>query len=116
VALLQALLTEAIMTPTGPARISELARDPRMPRWPCPLAGSIAPVAERLHTLLEVCGLFGMLIVDEDATYDPRSLNDRLLLGRADAAGGGWRGDGAGLRLTHRQLARDGRSPGRRIG
>jgi excisionase family DNA binding protein len=33
------------------------------------------------HTLLEFCGLVGTLIVDEDATYDPRSPNDRLLLG-----------------------------------
>jgi len=33
------------------------------------------------HTLLGFCGLVGTLIVDEDATYDPRSPNDRLLLG-----------------------------------
>ncbi len=33
------------------------------------------------HTLLEFCGLVGTLIVDEDAVYDPRSPNDRLLLG-----------------------------------
>jgi excisionase family DNA binding protein len=33
------------------------------------------------HTLLEFCGLVGTLIVDEDGTYDPRSPNDRLLLG-----------------------------------
>jgi excisionase family DNA binding protein len=33
------------------------------------------------HTLLEFCGLVGTLIVDEEAIYDPRSLNDRLLLG-----------------------------------
>lgn len=33
------------------------------------------------HTLLEFCGLVGTLIIDEDATYDPRSPNDRLLLG-----------------------------------
>jgi DNA invertase Pin-like site-specific DNA recombinase len=33
------------------------------------------------HTLLEFCGLVGALIVDEDAIYDPRSPNDRLLLG-----------------------------------
>jgi excisionase family DNA binding protein len=33
------------------------------------------------HTLLEFCGLVGTLIVDEDAIYDPRSANDRLLLG-----------------------------------
>jgi excisionase family DNA binding protein len=33
------------------------------------------------HTLLEFCGLIGTLIVDEDAVFDPRSPNDRLLLG-----------------------------------
>ncbi len=33
------------------------------------------------HTLLELCGLVGTLIVDEDAIFDPRSPNDRLLLG-----------------------------------
>jgi DNA invertase Pin-like site-specific DNA recombinase len=33
------------------------------------------------HTLLEFCGLVGTLIVDEDGLYDPRLINDRLLLG-----------------------------------
>ena len=33
------------------------------------------------HTLLEFCGLVGTLLVDEEAIYDPRSPNDRLLLG-----------------------------------
>jgi DNA invertase Pin-like site-specific DNA recombinase len=33
------------------------------------------------HTLLEFCGLVGTLIIDEEAIYDPRSPNDRLLLG-----------------------------------
>ena len=33
------------------------------------------------HTLLEFCGLVGTLIVDEDGIYDPRMLNDRLVLG-----------------------------------
>ena len=33
------------------------------------------------HTLLEFCGLVGTLIVDEDGVYEPRSPNDRLLLG-----------------------------------
>ncbi len=33
------------------------------------------------HTLLEFCGLVGTLIIDEDAIFDPRSPNDRLLLG-----------------------------------
>jgi len=33
------------------------------------------------HTLLEFCALVGSLLVDEDGIYDPRSPNDRLLLG-----------------------------------
>ena len=33
------------------------------------------------HTRLEFCGLVGTLIVDEDAVFDPRSPNDRLLPG-----------------------------------
>ncbi len=33
------------------------------------------------HTLLEFCGLVGTLLIDEDAIFDPRSPNDRLLLG-----------------------------------
>jgi DNA invertase Pin-like site-specific DNA recombinase len=33
------------------------------------------------HTLLEFCGLVGALIIDEDGVYDPRTINDRLLLG-----------------------------------
>ena len=33
------------------------------------------------HTLLDFCALVGSLILDEDGIYDPRSPNDRLLLG-----------------------------------
>jgi hypothetical protein len=33
------------------------------------------------HTLLEFCGLVGCLLIDEDDIYDPRLINDRLLLG-----------------------------------
>lgn len=33
------------------------------------------------HTLLEFCGLVGCLLIDEDGIYDPRLVNDRLLLG-----------------------------------
>lgn len=33
------------------------------------------------HTLLEFCALVGSILVDEDGVYDPRSINDRLLLG-----------------------------------
>ena len=37
------------------------------------------------HTLLEFCGLVGCLLADEDGVYDPRSPNDRLLLGMQGA-------------------------------
>ena len=33
------------------------------------------------HQLLELCGLTGTLICDEDGLYDPRDFNDRLVLG-----------------------------------
>jgi DNA invertase Pin-like site-specific DNA recombinase len=33
------------------------------------------------HQLLELCGMSGTLICDEDGLYDPRTFNDRLLLG-----------------------------------
>jgi DNA invertase Pin-like site-specific DNA recombinase len=33
------------------------------------------------HQLLELCGMTGTLICDEDGLYDPREFNDRLLLG-----------------------------------
>jgi DNA invertase Pin-like site-specific DNA recombinase len=33
------------------------------------------------HRLLEICGLTGTLILDEDGLYDPMGFNDRLLLG-----------------------------------
>ncbi len=33
------------------------------------------------HTLLEFCGLVGCLLIDENDVYDPRLVNDRLLLG-----------------------------------
>jgi excisionase family DNA binding protein len=33
------------------------------------------------HTLLEFCSLVNSLIIDEDGVYDPKLINDRLLLG-----------------------------------
>lgn len=33
------------------------------------------------HHLLEVCGIFGTLLADQDGVYDPQDPNDRLLLG-----------------------------------
>jgi DNA invertase Pin-like site-specific DNA recombinase len=33
------------------------------------------------HHLINLCALTGTLVIDHDGTYDPRHLNDRLLLG-----------------------------------
>jgi DNA invertase Pin-like site-specific DNA recombinase len=33
------------------------------------------------HRLLELCGLTGTLLIDEDGCYDPADFNDQLLLG-----------------------------------
>src|SRR5260370_4008831 len=33
------------------------------------------------HALLDFCGLVDCLIIDEDGIYDPKQINDRLLLG-----------------------------------
>lgn len=33
------------------------------------------------HTLLEFCALVDCLLIDEDGVYDPKQINDRLLLG-----------------------------------
>jgi DNA invertase Pin-like site-specific DNA recombinase len=33
------------------------------------------------HHLIELCGLVGALVIDPEGVYDPRSANDRLLLG-----------------------------------
>ncbi len=33
------------------------------------------------HTLLEFCAMVDCLIIDEDGAYDPKQINDRLLLG-----------------------------------
>ncbi|MFZ0118612.1 MAG: recombinase family protein [Pseudonocardiaceae bacterium] len=33
------------------------------------------------HQLLELCAMTATLICDEDGLYDPRTFNDRLLLG-----------------------------------
>ncbi|QDV83194.1 Recombinase [Stieleria magnilauensis] len=37
------------------------------------------------HHLIEVCGVFGALLGDEDSIYDPLDSNDRLLLGMKGA-------------------------------
>jgi len=33
------------------------------------------------HHLIDLCALVGTLVVDPDGVYDPRMVNDRLLLG-----------------------------------
>jgi DNA invertase Pin-like site-specific DNA recombinase len=33
------------------------------------------------HHLIDLCALAGTLVIDPDGTYDPRLVNDRLLLG-----------------------------------
>jgi DNA invertase Pin-like site-specific DNA recombinase len=37
------------------------------------------------HQLIDVCGIFNTLLCDQDAVYDPRDGNDRLLLGMRGA-------------------------------
>ena len=44
-------------------------------------ASRLAPNGRDWHTLLEFCGFVNSLIIDEDGIYDPRLINDRLLLG-----------------------------------
>lgn len=44
-------------------------------------ASRLARNGREWHSLLEFCGVVGTLIVDEDGLYDPRLINDRLLLG-----------------------------------
>ena len=47
----------------------------------CIEASRLARNGRDWHTLLEFCALVGSVIVDEDGVYEPRSVNDRLLLG-----------------------------------
>jgi hypothetical protein len=58
-------------------------RSPPPTRGRAALRG-ISPYAEQnadWHRLLEICGLSGTLICDEDGLYDPTDFNDRMLLG-----------------------------------
>jgi hypothetical protein len=34
-----------------------------------------------MHHLIDLCALVGTVVVDYDGIYDPRLVNDRLLLG-----------------------------------
>jgi DNA invertase Pin-like site-specific DNA recombinase len=47
----------------------------------CIEASRLARNGRDWHHLIELCGLVGSLVIDPDGVYDPRILNDRLLLG-----------------------------------
>jgi excisionase family DNA binding protein len=47
----------------------------------CIEASRLARNGREWHTLTELCGIVHTLIIDHDGIYDPRLLNDRLLLG-----------------------------------
>ena len=44
-------------------------------------ASRLARNGREWHTLLELCGVVGTLLIDRDAVYEPQASNDRLLLG-----------------------------------
>jgi DNA invertase Pin-like site-specific DNA recombinase len=47
----------------------------------CIEASRLARNGRDWHHLIELCGLAGTLVIDPDGVYDPRLMNDRLLLG-----------------------------------
>ena len=47
----------------------------------CIEASRLARNSRDWHHLIDLCALVGTLVVDPDGTYDPRLVNDRLLLG-----------------------------------
>jgi DNA invertase Pin-like site-specific DNA recombinase len=47
----------------------------------CIEASRLARNGRDWHHLIELCGLAGTLVIDPEGIYDPRSMNDRLLLG-----------------------------------
>lgn len=47
----------------------------------CIEASRLARNNREWHQLVDMCGLLGTLLIDHDGVYDPRLLNDRLLLG-----------------------------------
>lgn len=47
----------------------------------CVEASRLARNGRDWHHLIDLCALVGTLVVDPDGTYDPRLMNDRLLLG-----------------------------------
>jgi DNA invertase Pin-like site-specific DNA recombinase len=63
----QRLLTEVTLDHVGLVLGLEMSR--------------LARSSKDWHHLLEVCGLFGSLLADQDGVYEPSDPNDRLLLG-----------------------------------
>ena len=47
----------------------------------CIEASRLARNGRDWHQLFELCGLAGALVIEPDGVYDPRLVNDRLLLG-----------------------------------
>ncbi len=47
----------------------------------CIEASRLARNGRDWHHLIDLCALVGALVIDADGTYDPRLMNDRLLLG-----------------------------------
>jgi DNA invertase Pin-like site-specific DNA recombinase len=47
----------------------------------CIEASRLARNGRDWHHLIDLCALVGTLVIDHDGTYDPRLVNDRLLLG-----------------------------------
>jgi len=47
----------------------------------CIEASRLARNGRDWHHLIELCGLVGAVVIDPDGIYDPRLINDRLLLG-----------------------------------
>ena len=47
----------------------------------CIEASRLARNGRDWHHLIDLCALVGTLVIDPDGTYDPRLVNDRLLLG-----------------------------------
>jgi DNA invertase Pin-like site-specific DNA recombinase len=47
----------------------------------CMEASRLARNGRDWHHLIDLCALVGTLVIDPDGTYDPRLVNDRLLLG-----------------------------------
>lgn len=47
----------------------------------CLEASRLARNGREWHHLIELCGLIGALVIDTDGIYDPRIIDDRLLLG-----------------------------------